>query len=105
MTAGIPEVASSSVTVSASATIGYSYGQTLTVQSSQQQLVQAVVPGNSKMTGTMLVFAGEIDVPYTTELTIVYADKTEVKQGVMPGVFKGVQASKVLVEYNKPIPL
>jgi len=105
VTAGVPKIAEVGVTVSASTTFGFSYGKQTSIQSTHSHTLEAIVPGNSKMPASILVFGGKVEVPYTTELTIVYADGTRVTKQGERGTFTGIQAGKSISKYGKPTKL
>lgn len=52
-----------------------------------------------------MIFESVIEVPFTTDLTIVYGDGTQVTKKGESGTFRGVQAGRTVAEYGKPIPI
>lgn len=101
ISAGIPLVGEGKVKISASATFEYQYGKTRTVEHSNSYQLTAVVPPKSRIEASLIVFQSEIEIPFSTDFTIIYGDGTEVKQPGQNGTFKGVIASKIIAEYEK----
>ncbi|CAF3117960.1 unnamed protein product, partial [Rotaria sp. Silwood2] len=101
----IPRLVDWSVQLSTTYTRGFEYGQTKTTETTRDHTLEARVPANSQLTATLLALDGEIEVPYTTNLVIVYADGTEISKSDQTGTFTGVQLVKMTAEYGPAIPI
>nr|ACD54718.1 natterin-like protein [Adineta vaga] len=102
---GIPILAEGTVKVSASITVGFSYGSQTTEEKSNQYALEVVVPANSTMDASMFVIEGTVEVPFTSHLTIKYSDGTEDTRDNQVGTYRGVMASNANVVFGvaKPI--
>ncbi|CAF0879964.1 unnamed protein product [Adineta steineri] len=98
--AGVPEVASVGVTISSEISTSFTYGQDQTTEKSYSQAIQVTVPPHSKITASIIVLEGKVEIPYQSLVTVVFADGTQVTRPGEKGVFKGVQAVTAYADYS-----
>jgi hypothetical protein len=56
------------------------------------------------MDASLLIYESLIEIPFTTDLTIVYGDGTQVVKGVKSGTFQ-VKKGRTVTKYGEPIPI
>ncbi|UJR18604.1 hypothetical protein I4U23_005511 [Adineta vaga] len=102
---GFPILAEGTVKVSASITVGFSYGSQTTEEKSNEYTLEVLVPANSTIDASMFVIEGTVEVPFTSHLTIKYSDGTEETRDNQVGTYRGVMASNANVVFGvaKPI--
>lgn len=103
--AGLPLVAESEVTVSASTSISTTWGSDISTTKSDSIRAQITVEPRSQKTAVVTGNRYKMDIPYTATLKTVYMDGTSGTNTNFKGVFKGVQVHEVRVVLEKDVPL
>ncbi|XP_059193447.1 natterin-3-like [Centropristis striata] len=104
ITAGIPDVASTSISFSMETTFQYTKGTTITKSTTQKVSVQHTVPPNHSCTVTMVGREHRADIPFTARLCRTYRDgKTNWTS--ISGTYRGVQMGEVRADVGRSVPI
>ena len=68
------------------------------------QMLAASVPAHSKITASLLVFQGTVDIPFTADVLTTY-DTGEQEHAVTNGVYTNVKTSSIIVNYSDAKPM
>ncbi|XP_039659791.1 natterin-3-like [Perca fluviatilis] len=105
ITAGIPEIMSASVEVSAETTLQYTKGTTHIESTTHTVSVEAEIPAKHSCRVSMVGYKYTADIPYTARLKRTYRNGKTTWMSIS-GTYKSVQMGEVrgVVDHSEPIP-